>query len=123
LAGSGESGVSGITEVRAALQAIGTGLPMQFLLAMFEEMKLIAKVSQERTPVLTGSLRESHIVQLDKDAMIVTISVGGPDAPYALYVHENLDAFHEVGQAKFLESAVLEALPGLGDRIAERVDL
>jgi uncharacterized protein YyaL (SSP411 family) len=32
--------------------------------------------------------------------------VVGYTADYAVYVHENLEAYHSVGQAKFLESAV-----------------
>jgi hypothetical protein len=50
-----------------------------------------------------------------------TITVGGPSASYAIYVHENLENFHPIGQAKFLESVVLESAPFLGARIATRV--
>jgi hypothetical protein len=40
---------------------------------------------------------------------------------YAVYVHENLQAHHPVGQAKFLESAMTEAAPTLAERVAARV--
>jgi hypothetical protein len=40
---------------------------------------------------------------------------------YTLKVHEDLEARHTVGKAKFLEDPVNAAIPTLGDKIAERV--
>ena len=37
-------------------------------------------------------------------------------------VHENLDAFHRVGQAKFLESVLVESRPYLAARVARRMN-
>lgn len=37
----------------------------------------------------------------------VSLSVGFA-APYAAYVHENLQAFHRVGQAKYLEQPMIQ---------------
>ena len=48
---------------------------------------------------------------------------GGPAAGYAIYVHEDLGAFHPVGDAKFMESVLNESRPFLAKRIAARVDL
>ena len=42
---------------------------------------------------------------------------------YALYVHENLDADHHVGQAKFLESTINESRPYMPGRVAKRISL
>ena len=64
-----------------------------------------------RTPVDTGTLRASGFVALvDKGAMPkkVELSFGGAAGAYAIYVHERLDVYHPVGEAKFLENAVNE---------------
>ena len=40
---------------------------------------------------------------------------------YAVYVHENLEAHHPVGQAKFLEQPARELAPELGRMIVENL--
>jgi hypothetical protein len=49
------------------------------------------------------------------------LGFGGPSAPYAVIVHENLNVRHQVGQAKFLERPLNEAARGLAERIAAEV--
>jgi len=117
--------VSGRAEMGSALQKFAKDNPKRFGQALYTEALLIEQVSRERTPVLTGVLRASHETSLptETDPIEVQIRVGGPAAPYALYVHEKLEARHKVGQAKFLESAVLEGMTGLAERIAERLKL
>lgn len=113
-------------QVVARLVALAKKLPNQVARAMYEEALIEMKESMERTPVLTGALRGSHVTQLPKiegDTISVTIEVGGPSAPYALYVHEDMDAYHKVGQAKFLESVIMESAKDMPRRIASRVDL
>jgi hypothetical protein len=93
--------------------------------ALYIEALKIMAVSIMRTPVDTGALRASHSVsrpETNGDDTSVTISVGGPSAPYAIYVHENLEAHHPVGQAKFLESAILEARGEIGQNIIMRIN-
>jgi hypothetical protein len=58
--------------------------------------QLLAR-SQELVPVNTGELKESGAVV---DGMVVYT------ADHAIPVHENLEARHPRGQAKFLEAAV-----------------
>jgi hypothetical protein len=100
--------------------------PREAARALYEEAQVEAKESMKRTPVLTGALRASHEVskpEVGGREIRVTISVGGPAAPYALFVHENLDAYHPVGQAKFLESTLNESRPYMAERVARRIDL
>jgi len=83
----------------------GTAMAM---MSVGEEWMTEAK---KRTPVDTGALRASGHVQGPEeigDTMIVKLVFGGPSADYAMDVHENLDAYHRVGQAKYLESVILE---------------
>jgi hypothetical protein len=50
------------------------------------------------------------------------LEFGNASVDYATVVHENLAAHHPVGQAKYLESALLEALPSLPDRLSKRLN-
>lgn len=61
----------------------------------------------ELCPILTGRLRASGtLFVFPPSSVVITFS-----APYATYVHENLNNFHPRGQAKFLEQALQEFLP------------
>jgi hypothetical protein len=77
---------------------------------------------RDRTPVATGLLRDSFEARTEakRDKVVITI---GTDVPYAPFVHENLEAQHEVGDAKFLESVLDEAEPGLMHAVGKRIDL
>lgn len=74
---------------------------------MFLAVALVKRESQKRTPVDEGNLKGSHYtsVQTDSDGVKGEI---GLTADYAIYVHEDLEAFHPTGEAKFLENAVKE---------------
>jgi hypothetical protein len=94
--------------------------------AMRAEMEIELTEAQNRTPVDTGALRASGFVsgpESDGSELTVSIGFGGPAVPYAVHVHEDLEAYHKVGQAKFLESTLLESVPHLGNRIAARVQV
>lgn len=91
----------------------------------------IIEQSKPLCPVDTGTLRSSAYVEEPKqegDVITVEIGYGGPAAKinpktgesadsYAIYVHENLQAFHKVGVAKFLEIPFFAAQRGMEDRI------
>jgi len=120
------SGLEGAPELIARLKRIAEEAPKEFGAALYQEALAIQKLSMGMTPVDTGALRASH--QTEKPAIrggevSVAINVGGPSAPYALPVHERLDVHHPVGQAKFLEYAVLASKPDLAQNIAKRIDL
>lgn len=71
------------------------------------------------TPRKTGALRATGRVDVDFAAREVTIRFGGPLAPYAVAVHEITTNHHPVGQAKFLERALIEDTQALLDAVAE----
>lgn len=117
-------------EVRQKLTALGLKSSSAVAKALYAEALLVMGESVDRTPVDTTALRDSHVTtqpQVKGRDIEVKIEVGGSSAPYALIVHEDLEARHDVasgfrgGQAKFLESAVLEAVPNLASRIAMRL--
>lgn len=65
-------------------------------------------------PIEYGPLRKSVKIEIKSRGfgMTIDISFGGPDAPYALYVHEDLTKYHAPPTtAKFLEMAVKESKP------------
>src|SRR5687768_15414347 len=86
------------------------------------ELEIEKTEVERRTPVDTGALRSSEFVEVEEEGnkIIGRIGAGGPAAPYALQVHEDLNAFHKVGQAKFIESVLNESGPYLSERVAKR---
>ena len=118
--------IKGTKNVKARLEKFRKSMILQAGRALVEEAQLEQKESMKRTPVLTGALRASHETSdftLTKDTIEVSIKVGGASAPYAVVVHEDLSAFHKVGQAKFLESTIQESAPHMAARVSKRLHL
>lgn len=73
---------------------------------------IIMGKAQDNTPVKTGNLRSTgtvHPVEIKDDEVSVTLSFGSEDVDYAKVVHEDLEARHTNGSAKFLEKAIVES--------------
>ena len=68
---------------------------------------LVKARSISKTPVDTGNLKSSHYINFATPEHL-GIEVGCT-AYYAIYVHENLEAAHPTGQAKFLQAAIEES--------------
>ncbi len=108
-----------------------SALPLEQLLhaaeaALFEEAEAImARSKDEFVPVDEGILRASGHVQLPVRTggdVSVTLAYGGPAEAYAVIQHERLDFNHPHGGGpKYLERPLVEAVPGMGDRIAARI--
>ncbi|MEU1883429.1 HK97 gp10 family phage protein [Streptosporangium sp. NPDC020072] len=64
----------------------------------------IRTYAQQLTPKDKGVLRASAEVVIDRDEAVAAISY---NTEYAVYQHERLDLHHPVGEAKFLEKAML----------------
>lgn len=106
-----------------AFEAFGRG--------MYIEAQAILQESLPLVPVDTGALRGSGYVtepERKGDHITVEIGYGGVAAQinpktlestgvYAMTVHENLEAHHPVGQAKYLQMPFDAATNGMGDRI------
>ncbi len=121
-----EFSLSGVEKVQRNLILLASRVPQQVAAALYAETQVLATESRRRTPVLTGALRQSHMVSrpvVQGRDISCQIRVGGAAAPYAIFVHENLAAFHKVGRAKFLESAILEARSTFAARVASRINL
>ena len=87
-------------------------------------------------PVDTGALRGSAYAaepRVEGDHVIGEFGYGGvatkvnpktlePSSTYAVYVHENLEAHHKVGQAKYLSTPVEAEEAQIGKMIADRMN-
>ncbi len=112
---------TGMDELQRRLTAMAADTPDAVAVALSQEAELEMIEAKKRTPVDTGALQNSGYVERLTDESGVRMGFGGPAAGYAVYVHENLDALHPSGQAKFLESVLVESAPSLPTRIAERI--
>jgi len=70
----------------------------------------------ERVQAVIDALKQKGLVHPKRISCIV-----GYTQNYALYVHENLQAHHEVGQAKYLEQPFRQGANELGRMIKEAV--
>jgi hypothetical protein len=123
--------IKGFDRAIRYLERAARGIENEFARALYEEAVIEMTESIQRTPVKTGALRGSHTLDgphrgfgvFGGNDIEVVIRVGGVAAPYAVIVHEDLEAFHKVGQAKFLESTIHESARFFAARIAKRVQL
>jgi hypothetical protein len=114
------------TAVTRNLKALAARAPDRVGTALYLEAEIEMAEAKQRTPVDTGALRASGVVSLPEFSgrqISVSLNFGGPAAPYALVVHEDLEAHHPVGQAKYLESVIVESAPFMAARLARRLDL
>ncbi len=118
--------IKGLEELRRKLASGGPAMVKQGAAALYQEA-LVEKIEMiHRCPKDTGNLRDSHEVLkpvIDGSDVSVSIMAGGPAAPYGLFVHENLEAHHAIGEAKWMERTIHESAPFLAERIAKRIDL
>lgn len=112
------------------IQTIAKQYPDLVEKAIYREAQIDATEMKRRCPVDVtpnaphpGNLRNSiHVEEPERHGKkIVVTTATGAQAPYAIYVHENPDAFHPVGEWKFMESVVNESRPFMAARIARRV--
>lgn len=114
--------LKGEKRARKRLKKISGKFPKQVGAAMWQTAQDIHRVAAPRTPVDTGHLRRSYVV--DKPRIKggeITVLIGY-SAHYALWVHERTEMSFRVGGAKFLSSAVDEAAKTFAQKVAKRAD-
>ena len=104
--------VLGRKRFRSSLKTISkVDFPELYRISLKETSDKTLKDSLAKTPIDTGHLRSSA------SAKVLKVSPEGGKAEvkytakYSIPVHEILTSHHPVGQAKFLESAVLSMMP------------
>jgi hypothetical protein len=118
--------LTGIDAARAKLRRLADRFPDEVARALYVEAQIEMTESKRRVPVDTRTLRASGFVAEPERSwrgVSVSLGYGGEAAGYAVYVHEDLEALHPHGEAKFLESVIKESVPYMAQRIAKRIDL
>ena len=130
--------LKGLATLQAKLNQMAAALPGEVGNALRAEAEIEMTEAKKRTPLKTGVLRASgHVIGpvQEGNMQTVTLGFGGPagignqgetnktEVGYALYVHEMTENLHPLGQAKYLESTLLESIPYLAERIAKRIAL
>ena len=120
-------------ELRGALRRLGLDARRAGGGALYREgWRIMKRSKDEFVPVDFGALKSTGDVSLPGESasgdVFVTLGYGGPAKTrtkdgkdyvgYAVVVHENLTARHPVGQAKYLERPLLEAVGGMESRLA-----
>lgn len=121
-----------VPDMKESVRKIRDAIPQQAAAALYHEAQIEVTEMKRRTPVdITpnaphpGNLRNSIHAELPefRGNRIVVIVATGAEAPYAIYVHENPDAFHPIGEWKFMESVINESAPHMAQRVAMRLEL
>lgn len=110
------------SDLQKKIEGLIFTVPKEVRQFLRKEGEITKADSMKNTPIEYGALRGSHEVigpESDGRDIEVQVTVGGPSADYAVYVHENLEAHHPVGEAKFLEDAVARRQNGLLQRLAD----
>lgn len=111
------------TEFKAGLKAASAAVKAAALRAadVFGDVQILGD-AQEMAPVATGFLKSSGTTEPAVMAADGGISKRiGFNAIYAVYVHEDLEAHHDDGQAKFLEESMRRGLPKFGPFVAGQI--
>jgi len=124
----------GVTDMKAKLRDIAQKFPDRVMQALRMEAEIEATEVKKRTPVYTGPtgpgkpipglLRSSVHVEgpfREGHRIWAAVVAGGAAGAYAIPQHENLEFFHEVGQAKYLESVIMESRPFMAARLTARL--
>ncbi len=115
--------IRGLVDQDRKIQNIARKFPERFAIAQFLETEIETEESRKRTPKKTGLLASTVRTEgpiINRNKIETSVAAGGIDAHYAVYVHEDLYAHHDNGQAKFIESTLNESAPYMLRRIAAR---
>jgi len=80
---------------------------------MWKAGRFLLARTQELVPVDTGALKKSGKLLVNEkhvgeNVPAIVVTYGNDKVDYAIYQHENLDYFHNIGQAKFIEQPARE---------------
>ena len=118
-----------LDRIQAAIAATGKAGAEVAARALRHEAQEAFARSQDQVPVDTGALKDSGRVRPELggvfhagNEVFVELTYGSTAATYAVPVHENLEAHHPHGNAKYLEIPMAQQATGLGGRIADKVE-
>jgi len=98
--------ITGLDALSRRLIALGPRANRILEQALYQKAEMIiAESKEDYVPVDLGALRSSGFVEKPVGTgkhTSITLGFGGPAAPYAMVVHEDMQAEHKVGSAKYL---------------------
>lgn len=118
----------GLDQMKARIAQFQKAFPDRVKAALHMEAQIEMTESKRRCPVDVtpptphpGQLRGTgHVETPVREGNKISVAMTyGTD--YAVYVHENLEALHPVGEARFLASVLEESQPHIAGRVAARI--
>lgn len=106
------------------IQAFKGRFPERVGAAQRVETEIEVTECKQVTPVDTGNLVNTIHAEgpfFEGNKIRTQIVAGGPSATYAVPVHEDLEAFHPHGEAKYIERPLFASAPYMAQRIAARL--
>ena len=94
--------LQGFDKFRRSLKKVESKYEKRFADALKVMGLFVQRESQQIVPIDTANLKRSAFTRSSGRGFKVEVRVGYT-AEYAIYVHENLEANHPVGENKFLE--------------------
>jgi hypothetical protein len=113
--------VSGSEQIVASLQKLAPAALNEVATSAYMWGETVMNESKRECPVDKGFLRASGNVDdpiVTSEGFAITLEY---PMEYAVYVHENLEANHPTGKAKFLEDPMMAHLGELPDTIGRAV--
>ena len=128
--------LTGTDELLRKLKDYQVKVPKHVGAALLKEgEEIMTRSKEEFSPFDKGTLHGSGQVKMDKSGknIVARLGYGGAAAGYALAVHETPSGFDppswqgkaitfKRGGPKFLERPMLEAIPGMADRLAAEIE-
>ena len=100
--------IEGFEELERTLTRIGKNVTAQAERGLGDQSAKILEASNRLVPVDTGELKDSgSVTKVERRGDVIEATVEYT-ADHAAPVHENLDARHPAGQAKFLQEPFLQ---------------
>ena len=127
----------GLAQMKGRIRRFAQRYPFLIGEALVTELEVERAESDRKIPVDTGAAKStsevvgpvivdgmvSASIVYGADPSIKNPKTGTPVADYIIPLHENLDAYHPNGEAKFLESTLKESERHLGPRVARRAQV
>jgi hypothetical protein len=113
--------IEGLDTVLERLEDMYGDMNEEVLEVTADELGAVLDASREIVPYDTGALHDSGFMNVEETGDGRIEGTVGYNMPYAVYVHERLDVYHEPPtQAKFLEQPWSERKGGIAQTIFRR---
>lgn len=99
--------IIGIKQLTKKLQDNGKSKGKGMRKGLYRAGLMLQRASQKLVPIDTSNLKNSASTRMEGQGLSSSVIIGY-GTEYAIFVHENLEAQHKVGQAKYLEQPLRE---------------